>query len=159
MGEPLGKATIMGTSRIHDAAGSLTGLICTRVENSVGSVLLIDFGNRGRGPLQADSSEPQGFRTLLVESPWRLESDSAVLCDWNARNQVGGELERCVRSLVGATVQGVEVVMPAHDLRVFFNNRVKLIIFADATAYRGHAWSLTGLDGLQIEAGLRVLGA
>ena len=131
----------------------LVGIICTQVTNSVDSVLLIDIGPLGRGPHQTEHSPEQGWRTLLVDSPWRLQTSSEVLCDWNAENGGKGALSRCISTLVGRAVTKVEVAAPAWDLRIWFSSDVELVVFNDATADREYSWTVLGTNGLEIVAG------
>jgi hypothetical protein len=131
----------------------LVGSTCTGVTNSVGSVILIDIGPMGRGPHQAEHSPEQGWRSLLVDSPWRLQTQSRVLCDWNAADGAQGTLSRCISTLVGRVVTKVEVAPPAWDLRVWFSDDVDLVVFNDAAPDREYSWTVLGTDGLEIVAG------
>ena len=131
----------------------LTGQECTAILNSVGSILLIDIGPLGRGPHQLHDSPAQGWRSLLIDSPWRIECPAGVVCDWNADNSVDGEMARCIASLVGRTVERCCAFPPAWDLRVSFSGDLHLVVFSDSDAGRRHSWTILGTDGLEVVAG------
>lgn len=138
---------------LQELLDGLTGQECTAVLNSVGSILLIDIGQLGRGPHQMEDSAPQGWRSLLINSPWRLEREAEVICDWNADNSVSGEMTRCIEGLVGRTVERCLAVPPAWDLRVSFSGDMHLVVFSDSDAGRPHSWTMLGTDGLEVVAG------
>jgi hypothetical protein len=150
MGEPAMTTADEGLLHVLDG---LVGQACTQVVNSVGSVLLVDIGPLGRGPHQLDRSPPQGWRALMVDSPWRIQTATGVLCDWNADDAPGGALAACVAGLVGRVVTSVDVVPPAWDLQLSFSGDVRLVVFSDSAADRPYAWTILGTDGLEIVAG------
>lgn len=142
----------MRPNSLHGLLQPLVGQPCTQVGNSVGSILLIDIGPPGREPLQPEISRPQGWRSLLIDSPWRLQTATEVICDWNAESGRGGELARCVSRLEGRVVTAVRVDPPAWDLRIQFGE-LELIVFCDRDVDREYAWAMTGLDGIGLVVG------
>ena len=130
---------------------ALIGQHCLEVTNSAGSVLLIDFANETK---QASSLEPSSPRsTLLVDSPWRVQTEQEVLCDCNAENSPSGELQTCVVRLVGQKVRTVQVSLPAYDFVLTFDDGIRLVVFSDADVNREHAWTFFGGEGGTLIAG------
>jgi hypothetical protein len=133
----------------------LVGKRCERAENPIGSILLLDIGPLGRGPHQEPESVPSGWRSLTIESPWRLQDEEKVLCDWNARSGVAGEILNAIRGLVGHSVVRVHTSPPAWDLQIWWSNGMSLVVFSDSNEDRQDAWSILGTDGITITAGPR----
>ena len=69
-----------------------------------------------------------GEATLLVWCAWRLDSESRPL---TSSDDAAEGIERGLSELVGATVEGVEVLVPAWDLNVSFSNKLHLKVFCD----------------------------
>jgi hypothetical protein len=138
---------------LADFLRELVGLKCEAADNPLGSVIRFDLGPMGLGPLSGPRSKPHGWRHLTVESPWRLQTDRHVLCDWNAQSGTGGAIESVVKQLVGEVVESATAEAPAWDLEIRWSNGVGLIIFSDSTEDREEAWSILGTDGLILEAG------
>lgn len=123
----------------------LIGQRCVHVTNSAGSVVLIDFMAEGNDARRAQTKSRK--YTLIVDSPWRLQTHDRVLCDWNAENSRGGELLQCITRLTQRTVRSVQVSLPALDLMLTFDDELQLVVFSDRDVNREHAWTLYGLEG------------
>lgn len=131
----------------------LVGQRCEAADNPLGSVVRFDFGPMGLGPMAGPGSKPHGWRHLTVESPWRLQTQREVLCDWNALGGKGGEIQGLVNQVVGQIVEAASSGGPAWDLHIRWANGITLVVFSDATEDREEAWSILGTDGLTLEAG------
>ncbi len=138
---------------LEEHVHALIGQRCTGADNPVGSVIRLDIGELGLGPLSGPKSKPHGWRHLTVESPWRIQSRSKVLWDWNTPGGVGGDIEGALRDFVGATIMEAEVSPPGWDLRLVWSNGLEIVVFSDSTEDRDDAWSLLGTDGLTLTAG------
>lgn len=110
------------------------------------------IGPLGSASLRPETSYLQGWRSLLIDSPWRLQTATEVICDWNAESSRGGELARCIARLEGRVITGVQAEPPAWNLRIQFGE-LELIVFSDRDVDREYAWTITGLDGMGLVAG------
>ena len=129
--------------------GQLVGLPCTRVENPRGSILSIDLGDLGSRPGDTVSDRPHGWRHLTVLAPWRIESNAAVLCDWNVEGGASGRIVELAASLVGKGIVAAATSPPGWDLRLDFDGGITLVVFGDATVDRDDAWFILGTDGAE----------
>lgn len=139
---------------IEALVGDCVGQRCENVVNPHGSILSIDIGPLGRRPDDGVDDIPHGWRHLTVLCPWRLQSDLAVLCDWNVSGGAGGAIQQATQQLIGANIQAAHTAPPGWDLRLEFSNGLTLLAFGDRTESRRDAWFILGTDGA--EAGARL---
>jgi len=93
-----------------DYLRQLIGERCERVDNPAGAILVLDIGPLGRWQERPDHGTI-GWRQLTILSPWRLQSDIEVFCDWNADGGTeDGAILRAVRQLLGRTIVEGSVV-------------------------------------------------
>lgn len=139
------------TVEVASAVAQLRGLACTQADNPHGSILLIDLG-----PLAVPEGLPaeapkRGYRSLTIFCPWRLETATDVLGDWNGSGSTSERINQLLSSLVGVTVADAQVFPPSGDLRINFSNGTHLIVFVDSNGEAADdAWSLLGTDGLEV---------
>lgn len=133
----------------------LIGQRCEGVDNPIGSILLLDIGPVGRGPHQEEDSSPSGWRHLTIESPWRLQDNARVICDWNAPGGKNGKIIQVVNALVGHLVTQAHTSPPSWDLQLSWSNGMSLLVFSDTNEDRQDAWSILGTDGITIVVGPR----
>ncbi|MHC4618796.1 MAG: hypothetical protein ACYTEQ_13715 [Planctomycetota bacterium] len=79
---------------------------------------------------------------LWLECGWRLSDDRHVLVGCFDHWEFGGEQ---VSRLEGALLTGLEHEKMSHDLKLVFDNGMRLEVFADAT--NCDIWELQGADG------------
>jgi len=136
-----------------DYLRQLIGERCERVDNPAGAILVLDIGPLGRWQERPDHGTI-GWRQLTILSPWRLQSDIEVFCDWNADGGTeDGAILRAVRQLLGRTIVEAHCAPPGWDLLLRWSNGLTLHVFADTKEERADAWSLLGTDGLVLAAG------
>ena len=127
----------------------LVGVPCQRVENPHGSVLSVDFGALGRRTDDPESARMHGWRHLTVLAPWRIETRTAVVCDWNVEGGPSGRIGQLSQALVGQRVVAAVARPPGWDLRIEFEGDLSLVVFGDATTDREDAWFILGTDGAE----------
>lgn len=135
----------------------LVGQRCEGADNPHGSILRLDIGPLG---IRADESaaQPHGWRHLTILSPWRLETRTAVLCDWNESGGMKGTLGGLVQPLVGASLVSAKAQGPGWDLTMEWSNGYRLLVFSDRTEDREDSWVILGTDGLELGAGPALAG-
>lgn len=106
----------------------LSGRICSQVSIGGNDELVIDFGQLQ----QTAPGEFDGEAWLIVECPWRLESETNVLCGWE-----NDEDDIPVKSsvLIGLHAEEPTVRRPGFDLTLPFTNGCRLRIFPDCLGY------------------------
>lgn len=134
----------------------LEGQPCCAAQNPYGSILLLDFGAMKTSVDASSSGGSRGWRSLSVLSPWRLETENHVLCDWNVTGGANGYIDAQISVLVGESVLEVETRPPGWDLRIKWSNGLVLLVFGDCTDLRGEAWYLLGDEGQEV-AGVLVV--
>lgn len=151
----MGEATAMNFSpdRLRQYVAELSGHCCVDVLNSVGSHLLIDFGRSGEAQEGNGESAGEPWRTLLIASPWRIQTPEQVLCDWNADNSVGGALQTCAHQLVGRRLESIQLMPPGWDLVLAFEGGLSLLVFSDSDINRRYSWTLCGPEGSGLQVG------
>lgn len=135
----------MTTSSIRDVLRELSGVKCEGADNPHGSVIRFDLGELGLGPKQDATDVAHGWRHLTVLSPWRIQTPTLILGDWNA-----DDISPVLRERVGKRVEAAESAPPGWDLRIKWEDGVELLVFGDATIDRDDAWFILGTDGLEI---------
>lgn len=138
------------TAEVGVAVGQLHGLACTQADNPHGSIILVDLGPLAVPEGLPPAAAARGYRSLTILCPWRLETATDVLGDWNQPGGVSGRINELLSLLVGSTVIGAEVFPPAGDLRIRFSNGIQLVVFVDSDSEADDAWSILGTDGLEI---------
>ncbi len=133
----------------------LVGLWCSRVDNPHGSVVRFDIGPLGRREDDAPGSLLHGWRHLTVLSPWRIESHSEVIGDWNLSAISSTAITELVQPVVGHTIVAIGARAPGWDLSVEWSNGMRLRVFGDSNEFRDDAWVILGTDGLELGAGPR----
>lgn len=140
----------MDTYLLKKLIGDIVGQTCTGATNPHGSVLSLDFGPKAVHPGWPSDARPHGWRHLTILSPWRLENDSEVICDWNVSGSGPnghGEIQSEIQALINTSVTGAETEPPGWDLRITFQNGLRLIVFGDAVIDRDKPWFILGTDG------------
>lgn len=139
---------MVAVTKLENLVANLVGQRCACVDNPHGSILSIDFGALGLRADDDPGSAPHGWRHLTILSPWRIESRTEVLCDWNVDGGSSGRIAGLLSTLVGERVVSAATAGPAWDLRIEFSDGSTLIVFSDAT--EAHLWAgararLTGI--------------
>ena len=106
----------------------LTDQTCSQVAIGEDDELVIDFGNLE----QTGPGEFDGEAWLIVECPWRLESESSVLCGWDDEDD---EIPEKTSVLIGQQAEEPTVRRPGFDLTLRFTNGYRLRIFPDCVSY------------------------
>lgn len=146
------------TLTLTDVLAGLVGERCAGVDNPYGSVLRLDIGPLELPAGASADERPHGWRHLTVYSPWRLTSETDVLCDWNDDGGAKGHLTQLITVLHGQAIVSANSVGPAWDLRLEFSEGVTLYVFSDNTDERDDAWVILGTDGLELGVRPRVRG-
>ncbi len=118
-----------------------------------GSILRLDLGPLGHRATDGPQDRPHGWRHLTVESPWRLEDEQYVICDWNFPGGKDGDIARLASTLVGHHVVQATAVAPGFDLDLRFSGGLRLVVFADSDDVRQDAWMILGTDDLTLSVG------
>jgi len=106
----------------------LHGQRCSQVSIGEDDELILDFGELQQvGPGDFD-----GTLWLIVECPWRLETDDEVLCGWDDDED---QITECARHLIGLTVDATSVRRPGFDLTLTFSGGYRIQVFPDCLAY------------------------
>jgi len=147
----------MNHVRIQQVLDELVGQRCEGVDNPHGSVLRLDIGPLGTR-VDAPDDPPHGWRHLTILSPWRLESRTEVVCDWNEPGGPTGSLLAKVQSLAGVAVTSATASPPGWDLVIEWSNGTRLLVFSDRNDNREDAWVILGTDGLELGAGPATAG-
>lgn len=142
----------------RELLADVVGQVCSGVSNPHGSIVSIDFGALGRREDDDPAAFPHGFRHLTILSPWRLQSEAEVLCDWNSSGGTGGTIESVLPILAGRKVISAIATPPAWDLIVKFSGDVQLVVFGDNDDDRDDAWFILGTDGQECGAVPRIRG-
>jgi hypothetical protein len=139
-------------TQLQSLVRDMVGQRCERTDNPIGSVLSLDFGTLALRLDDEPDALPHGWRHLTVLSPWRLQTPTEVVCDWNAAGGKDGTIRDCIRCLVGHQVLAAAASPPGWDLRVEFANGWTLVVFGDSTDDRQDAWFILGTDGTEAGA-------
>ena len=137
---------------ILDVIEQLVGLRCEAADNPYGSILRLDFGDLGLRADDHPAARPHGWRHLTILSPWRVQSDTEVLVDWNVDGGANGLINPLVQQLVGQRVERTSTGPPAWDMSITFSGGVRLVIFGDRQDDRADAWFILGRDGIEVAA-------
>jgi len=132
---------------IEDMLRDINGLRCAKAKNPFGSTLILDFGELLRPRDSLPNEKPRGWRRLTVYSPWRVQTNSEILFDWNVDGGAKGLLLQLLKPLEGLTVSSAIAKPPAWDLAIGFSNGLHLVVFGDFDDEREDAWFITGIDG------------
>ncbi len=141
------------TDSVDRVMRELIGLPCENVDNPYGSILRLDLGPLGHRATDGTQERPHGWRHLTVESPWRLEGDRYVICDWNFSGGKDGDISRLAQTLIGHHVLEATAIGPGWDLDLRFSGGLRLVVFADSDDGRDDAWMILGTDDLRLEVG------
>jgi len=125
------------------ALRKLIGLQCWSIVGGKpsGTIATFDFGLKieRRYPLHYPQLTKQqrsyyGERSLVAcFCPWRVETPDTVLGSWTDRSDNGAPIMHPLESLIGLTVEQVELARPALDLTLTFSNDLTLHLFCDQT--------------------------
>jgi hypothetical protein len=107
----------------------LRNQICTSIGIGYASALLLDFGT-------AAAPDASGYRepelSLVVECPWRLETDQTVLAGSGDDDET---IIDVIQSLIARKVEEVAVFQPSFTVRIAFGDRVLWIFPDDSRSY------------------------
>lgn len=146
----------MSTTDPRVLLADIVGQRCECATNPHGSILSLDFGHLGRREDDDVSSPLHGWRHLTVLSPWRLQDNEEVQCDWNSDGGAGGVIAAVIAHLEGQVVVSAATTLPAWDLTIQFASGVQLVVFGDNNDDREDAWFILGTDGAECGAAPRV---
>lgn len=137
---------------VQAVLSQLVGQRCEGADNPYGSILRFDIGEMAK-PLDDPDAHPHGWRHLTVLSPWRLESASEVLGDWNLEGGAHGSIGQLIQQLRGQMVRAVRSSGPSWDLVIEWESGLRLCVFSDSNDDRDDAWFILGTDGLELSVG------
>lgn len=109
----------------------LHGQRCSQIAIGEDDELIVDFGNL----LQVAPGDHDGESWLIVECPWRLDSDDEVLCGWDDTDEA---ITTTIAELLDSTLVDSQVRLPGFDLRLTFDTGDYLLylkLFPDCLAY------------------------
>lgn len=109
----------------------LHGLRCSQISIGEDDELIIDFGEL----LQVAPGDHDGESWLIIECPWRLDSDDEVLCGWDDSDDT---ITTTIAELLDATLVTSQVRLPGYDLHLTFDTGeypLYLKVFPDCLAY------------------------
>jgi hypothetical protein len=106
----------------------LAGMACSQVSLASESALVLDFGELRL----SKHGELSGSSWLVVDCPWRIDSQDTVLCGWDDEED---EAVEDASALVGSSVAEVAFRRPGYDLLLRFDNGCVLLAFPDCRAY------------------------
>lgn len=142
----------MSNSNLESLVRDIVGQRCEDAVNSYGSTLIFDFGPLGLRADDEPSAPLLGWRSFLISSPWRLESKTEIVCDWNTEGGFNGKINPVVKTLVGQHVAAADTAPPGWDLRIRWSNGLTLVVFGDSTDDEHDAWFIHGTDGARAAA-------
>lgn len=104
-----------------------------------GSHVSIDFGEKlGRNKPLSNPNIPEisrkyygEFSIYIEECAWRLESIETIICGSLSPNDNNGIIINGLNRLVGKKVEDVNIIRPALDLEIIFEDSLKLILFCN----------------------------
>lgn len=106
----------------------LQGMRCSQVSAGAEETLILDFGELR----EAVTGDLTGSIILLIECPWRIDSEGVGLIGWEDEED---DILVAATALIDATVDSVEVRRPGFDLILRFSNEHSLRVFPDCRAY------------------------
>lgn len=136
----------MRASQCQVLLRDIVGQPCGRALNGYGSILTLDFGSLVLVPDDPPGVGPRGWRSITVQSPWRLQSAAEIICDWNTSGGPNGAIQPVIQQLLGRRVLSAETAPPAWDLQLRWENAWTLMVFGSSTHDRDSAWFITGTD-------------
>jgi hypothetical protein len=132
------------TAELH----ALVGQPCWSVSVGPRATVALELGEKLRRvqalknpQLSEEQRQFIGEYWLLVQCAWRLDSADGVMCA-SGDGAAGGATAIGLGSLVGRTVTGFELQMPALDLVLSFGTDRRLSIFRDRSVGDGEAYTL-----------------
>ena len=140
-----------------DVLRELVGQRCEAIDNPYGSVIRLDIGPMGHRPGETDA-RPHGWRHLTIFAPWRLESRSEVVGDWNLPGGFHGTIVPAVQRLLADTISAARSAPPGWDLVLDWSSGLRLVVFSDRTEDRDDAWAILGTDNVELGVGLAMPG-
>lgn len=139
----------MSAADLRILLGEIVGQRCENTTNAHGSIIAFDFGPLSRRADEPPTAKAHGWRHLTVLSPWRLQKEHEVLCDWN---MTGATIAPALAVLHGARVVAATSAPPGWDLSIRWSNGMELLVFGDSTDNRDDAWFILGTDGTEAGA-------
>lgn len=131
-----------------------------------GSIVSLDFGEKvprhtplKNSQLTKIERENEGEMSLMIWCAWRLDGPKGVICGSTDSNANDGPMVKGAKMLVGRSVEAVEILSPAFDLRLIFRGQFVLNIFCDQTSERDATENYTfyGKDNaFTVDAGSRL---
>ena len=125
---------------------------CEGATNPHGSILSLDFGTLGLRPDDEPTAALHGWRHLTILSPWRLQDDQQILCDWNTTGGKSGTISSVIGQLLGQQVVAAHTSPPGWDLTIRWSKGLSLVVFGDSNDEREDAWFILGTDGAEAGA-------
>lgn len=109
----------------------LHGQRCSQIAIGEDDELIVDFGEL----LQVAPGDHDGESWLIVECPWRLDSDDEVLCGWDDADET---ITASIAELLDSALVDSRVRLPGFDLILTFDTgeyQLYLKLFPDCLAY------------------------
>lgn len=105
-----------------------------------GTVICLDFGlkiprkNKLKNRhLTEDTRTYRSEFSLFIQCSWRLDAEFEVVCGSKESNEEGGERNEGLKKLIHKHVTAIDLIKPAFDLNVHFDEKLILRIFCDET--------------------------
>lgn len=105
-----------------------------------GSNIALDFGRKilrkteiKNDYLSEDQRKYRGEFSLYITCSWRLDSHSGVICGSKEPNQNNGPMIEGLKRIVTKRIIDIDIISPAFDLIIQFDDRLTLRIFCDET--------------------------
>lgn len=144
--------TIVSNADPQALLRDIVGPLCERATNPHGSILSLDFGTMARRPDDEPAAVLHGWRHLTILSPWRLQDDQQIHCDWNTNGGRNGLIAPFIARLEGQRVLEATTSPPGWDLTLRWSEGLTLLVFGDSNNERDDAWFILGTDGAEAGA-------
>jgi len=135
----------------------LIGRVCLAAiaQPETGGNLLLHFGRwqtYENPPDPGIAVSERGNWSLMIKCPWRLDSNTAVICDWRSTGDAENARAEAHLSMEGLTVEDVELSHPGLDFRLRFSSGHQLLMLCDSAGAYGDCWYLLRPDDSSVAA-------
>jgi hypothetical protein len=120
-----------------------------------GGSLLLHFGDwqsYESPPDPALLASERGKWSLMIRSPWRLDTNESVVCDWRTITNAQPRSGEHHSIFEGLRVEDVVVTKPANDLKIVFSRLHTLHVLCDSDGDTADCWYLLRPDDSSIAA-------
>ena len=97
-----------------------------------GSIINVQFGKKYNDGIRRKKDGEIMYKSqysLFIHSPWRIEKDGRIICNWGDDNQEGGPMLAGLDNLVDQVCESVEIYEPGFDLTLHFSNNIVFKVF------------------------------